>query len=275
MTEYPTHLSIASSPGTGLIDVTVTANGEHTTISMQPADAALAAGKLLAEAMRHFPAETEFPATLSQPERPTAKPTAPHPSPTPASIAAAQEPVNEEEDDTPPPGPVSVPRGYEGFLDPEVTDWKVTRSAESRGTLIDVSPEQMIEAASYPDRVEYPGDTVHAHIRDGVSVLIPNAEPNAIIGVTRVAASREQPERRAPSGGPGRKMPDGDPELRRMLTAHGFEVRVSKNHPKITHPDHPGVTVSMAGTASDYHSNRNLIALVRRKFGVDITQQPR
>ena len=132
----------------------------------------------------------------------------------------------------------------------------------------------MLTAASHPERIdEMPDGTAVSHARDGVSVLIPYRDPDAIIGVTWDQQTRKTlaDNRRAASGGPGRKMPTSYAELTTLLSAHGFVIEQGKNHPKVQHPDHPGVTVTIPRTTSDHRGYINMVATLRSEFGIDIT----
>lgn len=293
MTDSPADsLSISGANSPPAVTVTLKVGDERTTVSMDPAEAVLAGSQLMAEAQRLLPKNKEFsvrrvPARASAPPPPSPGPfreprAVPEPPPVPVELDATSlkrediEPVPRNTD------PILVPPGYESFLgevSPE--QWRVTRSAQERGEVIGVTPEEMILAASEPDDIERPNSTVRAHVRGNVSVLVPDADPDAIIGVTLVNRSPEDYEdhsparKRAPSGGPGRKMPGGFSEVRQMLLAHGFEIdEHHKGHPKVRHPKHPNVMVTLPGSPSDHRSFLNMIARIRREFGVDITQRP-
>lgn len=289
MNESPRNrLSIGSTVTPPKVTLTITLDGERTSVTMDPDEAVLIASQLFAEASQLIPAEREFMVSPEAPARPFpsvpapspkmfAAPPAPTGGPAPALVEDGPEAEEIDKD-----APLSVPPEYESFLAPEMSrNWRVTWSARNRGEEIDITPEQMIEAAEWPDSIEHPNESVRSHIRDGVSVLIPYADPDAIIGVTWVTrafgdgSSSVAATKKAPSGGPGRKMPDGYSEVRRMLIAHGFEIDEHKrDHPQVSHPARPGVAISMSGSPSDYRSYRNMISRINREFGVDITQKP-
>lgn len=175
---------------------------------------------------------------------------------------------------------ISVPPGYEALLeDDSEQDWQLTYSARNRARDIGVFDEEMIAAATSPEIIELDetqDPPARSYIRDGISVLVPVGDPTKIIGVMRVPrATLSQSVPKTPSGGPGKKMPGGRAELRQMLEQHGFVIDFQgASHPKVSHPARPGTTVTIPASPSDYRSYRNVIAQVRRIFGVDITQHP-
>lgn len=68
-------------------------------------------------------------------------------------------------------------------------------------------------------------------------------------------------------------MPNNGRELYRQLVACGFEVTSNGDkHMKITHPDHPDLKVFTSRTPSDTRSITNVIALIKRTCGIDITR---
>lgn len=284
MNESPRNrLSIGSTVTPPKVTLTITLDGERTSVTMGPDEAVLIASQLFAEASKLVPTDREFMVFPEDPASP--RPSAPVPSPkmftAPSAPTGGPAPALDE-DEPDKDAPLSVPPEYESFLTPEMSrNWRVTWSARNRGEEIDITPEQMIEAAEWPDSIEHPNESVRSHIRHGVSVLIPYADPDAIIGVTWVTrpfgdgAAPDAALKKAPSGGPGRKMPSGFSEIRRMLLSHGFEIEDRSNgHPRVSHPARPGVVVSMAGSPSDHRSYRNMISRINREFGVDITQDP-
>lgn len=284
MTESPKHfLSISSTDTPPSVTLTFDIDGKRQMVSLSPSDAVLAGHKLLSEAMSLLPDSQQFavhPETQQQPSPPA--PARPFPVPTPPRDAQQIQGDAGDAEEHRSDAPILVPPEYESLIRDEVQrDWRVTHSARTRGEQIGVSPEEMIETASFPDCVERRDSTTYAHVRGRISVLIPDADPEAIIGVTLVtrafSGGKAQPAApgRGPSGGPGRKMPDGFHDIRKMLLSHGFEIDEHRSgHPRIRHPQHPGVFVTIAGSPSDYRAHQNMIARVRREFGVDITQRP-
>lgn len=282
MNESPAnHLSITSTSNPPSITLTIFLNGERTAVTLDPAEAVLAGNRLLSEALKRLPDHQEFVVT-PEPQETSAPLPSPPPVPFPSPSFSAPSTVTEasfadEHDDVPrSEEPISVPPGYESFLAPEeAPNWRVTVSARARGETIGVTPEQMVEAANFPDHIEHPNETARAHVRDGISVLIPTADPDAIIGVTLVTRAKSGAIPKAGSGGPGRKMPSSFPELQKMAEAHGFCLEdPGRNHAKLRHPDHPGLMMPVPGTPSDHRSYQNFISRVQRMFGVDITHAP-
>lgn len=185
MTDSPANsLTISSTNSPPAVTVTLKVSDERMTVSMDPAEAVLAGSQLMAEAQRLLPKGREFPvrqvpARASAPSPPSPGPfREPHPVPEPPPAPTEPEAAPlEHEDIEPAPrstDPILVPPGYESFLgegSPE--QWRVTRSAQERGEVIGVTPEEMILAASEPDNIERPNSTVRAHVRGNVSVLGP------------------------------------------------------------------------------------------------------
>lgn len=284
-------LAVTRTEDTITLTIT-TPEGEPATVTLTPADAALAGSAMVAEAVGQVPGGTREFRGLPGPEEetsaPVPEPKSPAPVATPSIFAgrtrpakpapprSPQAPVDVEDGEAvSSESPVSVPKEYEPLLSAEDPgeEWRVSLSATNRGKELNISEEQMLAAAKHPDRIEYPNADVVAHIRDGVSIIFPSDRQKVIIGA---AWARDRvPDAttpRVPSGGPGKRMPSDYQELRALLLDHGFDVEMNSKHPKVSHPDHPGVTITAPGTASDFRSLRNLVARIRREFGVDITQ---
>lgn len=115
------------------------------------------------------------------------------------------------------------------------------------------------------DSTEYTGARVRA--------LVPFDNDHVVIGLGTVPTVTTAPVKvpRAKSGGPGRAVPTSMPELYRALDRHGFNTDKVRNsgHPRVTHPDRPGI-VTIAGSPSDHRSFVNIVADIRRTFGIDI-----
>lgn len=238
----------------GTVDLTVTVEGKQSCLRLTAVDAHEVGTRLIVEALTGNPPRREFSATDTLPTPP--------PSETPGAAGTGD-------------SAVTVPVAYEGMLDENFQrDWRLTRSARRHASEIGVTHEEMLAAASSPERIDLaPGGDAVSHSRAGVSVLIPDQDPEAIIGVRLDPKTRRQQAdtRRAASGGPGRQMPGSFSELTDLLTAHGFTVEHGKGHPKVRHPDKPGqVTVPLS--TSDHRGFQNMVATVRAEFGVDITR---
>nr|WP_209903120.1 type II toxin-antitoxin system HicA family toxin [Brachybacterium sacelli] len=71
-------------------------------------------------------------------------------------------------------------------------------------------------------------------------------------------------------GGRGTRHPTSRRELLARMEAAGFVVSPGSTHGRVTHPDHPGLTVPFASTPSDRRFTRHAVAQIRRVFGIDL-----
>lgn len=156
--------------------------------------------------------------------------------------------------------------------------WTITARAHEQATLLGLTPEAVAAMADDPAYTS-PDSMGRAmeHCKGGYKALVPHNSPHVVIGVSEVREWGEDstgPIRTpsAKSGGPGRRMPGNLRELTDALTAHGFRIDLNHPHPQATHPRHPGKVFVIPSTPSDYRSLRNLIAGLRRDFGIDITR---
>lgn len=263
------------------VKVTINGDGQQTSIVLKAEEAREAGARLLMASLSGQEVRDEFRGVMECPVPLPSELTRAEPDPDPENevtveVANAPEVASEEDAPLPvEPEAVTVPPAYQGMLNEHTQiEWRIKRSARERALKIGVSEEQMLTAASHPERIdEMPDGTAVSHARDGVSVLIPYRDPDAIIGVTWDQQTRKTlaDNRRAASGGPGRKMPTSYAELTTLLSAHGFVIEQGKNHPKVQHPDHPGVTVTIPRTTSDHRGYINMVATLRSEFGIDIT----
>lgn len=266
------------------VKVTIDGNEQQTSIVLKVEEAREAGTRLLMASLSGQEVRDEFQGVLERPVPLPSELARPEPEPDPESESTVEVPKTPEvasEGAAPLPAdpePVTVPPAYQGLLsDHTQTVWQVKRSARERALKIGVSEEQMLAAASHPERIDEMRDgAAVSHARDGVSALIPYRDPDAIIGVTWDEQTRktQADTRRAASGGPGRKMPASYAELTDLLSAHGFVIEQGKNHPKVQHPGRPGSTVTIPRTTSDHRGYINMVATLRAEFGVDITLPP-
>lgn len=239
------------------IEVTITAQGQTLSVALSPVVALAVGQRLLSLALPSPPATScEF-----------------------EGVAAKMQPRPGMTEGPRPEAPaVTVPPAYEEMLNGagRRTSWRVTKSAQTRAEHLSISREAMVAAAADPERIDtLPDGEAVAHVRDGISVLVPRKDPDTIIGVTfdrRTAKAPQADSRRASSGGAGRKMPATFSELSTMLDEHGFTIHQGKGHPKVRHPDKPGRTVTIPRTPSDRRGYMNTVSTIRGEFDVDITR---
>lgn len=155
--------------------------------------------------------------------------------------------------------------------------WHISSNAEARARELGIGPAELLMAALQPERT-WPARKPGATNRwcDGVSVLVPENDPEFIIGVHRGPARQIQHTAggtgRAKSGGAGRRMPSSTREFLTQLQTKGFVVEQTANgHLKITLPSQPDFVEYAASTNSDHRGMTNSIARIRRRTGIDIT----
>lgn len=157
--------------------------------------------------------------------------------------------------------------------------WTVTSRAHEQAVALGLTPEEVVDIASDPVYTcpDSKGRAME-HCKHGYSALVPHSDPRVVIGIAhsheRHGDDTTGPIRvpSAKSGGPGRRMPSTVRELVDALVTHGFRIDRSHAHPQATHPNHPGHMIVVPSTPSDHRSYRNLIAGIRRDFGIDITR---
>lgn len=71
-------------------------------------------------------------------------------------------------------------------------------------------------------------------------------------------------------GGKGTRHPTSRRELLARLEDAGFVITPGSTHGRVTHPEHPGLTVPFASTPSDRRFTRHAVAQIRRVFGIDL-----
>ena len=67
-----------------------------------------------------------------------------------------------------------------------------------------------------------------------------------------------------------RGVPSTAKEFKERLEEYGFVITQGKKHPKITHPELPGVMMPFAATPSETRGLHNAVSDVRRIFGIDL-----
>lgn len=150
---------------------------------------------------------------------------------------------------------------------------RLSRKAAAQISELGVSPADVDAAIDTPHATE----TTHQHngtlyIRGDLGAIVPHDDPCVVVSLFRIEENAAPtPRTRRASGGPARRTPTTPAELNRQLRAHGFEISTGGGHPKATHPDHPGVTITLPHTPSDHRGYANLTADIRRHTGIDIT----
>lgn len=138
-----------------------------------------------------------------------------------------------------------------------------------------ISPVDVDATLDHPHSTE----STHQHngtlfVRGTLGVIVPRDDPGMVVALFRVAEiAQPKPRARRAGGGPSRTVPGSLSECERMLRSHGFEISTGRAHSKGTHPDHPGVTITLPHTPSDHRSWANLTADIRRRTGIDITSR--
>ena len=59
-------------------------------------------------------------------------------------------------------------------------------------------------------------------------------------------------------------------QMMRRLRKLGATIEIGSNHCKVTHPDTPGVTVTIPSTPSDWRALLNSKAAIKRHLGIQI-----
>lgn len=151
---------------------------------------------------------------------------------------------------------------------------RFSRRAGTQVQELGISPAEVDATLDHPFSTE----PTHQHngtlfVRGTLGVIVPLDDPCMVVALFRVdATAQPKPRARRAGGGPSRAVPDSFTECERMLRSHGFEIATSGAHGKATHPDHPGVTITLPHTPSDHRSWANLTADIRRRTGIDIAR---
>jgi hypothetical protein len=119
--------------------------------------------------------------------------------------------------------------------------------------------------------------TATNHYGNGLLIMV-DADGECIISVIERqapdSAQRSTRSQKAHSGGSGRSMPSNVRELLTALKAHGFTTELGgTGHHLVTHPDHPGVRISVPSSPSDRRSYPNAVSDIKRRTGIDITKK--
>lgn len=292
----PPSITVASHDD-ALVHLTVTDGDQQHSLRLSTDVAVALAGQLLSAAhvaLTHpatFPAEVAAKrpfAPAADDETPRATPLPLHHSGSHVDGADAAEPSAAEtdgEEQTAPPvrtaGGVTIPEKYRSLIESDVSDgkpWRLTVAATASAQKAGVTPEEMIAAAEHPEQIRATKKPeVSNHLLGDVSVLVPADGDHVIIGTRREYAAAETSGRAtAPSGGPGKAVPTTTAELVDALRRHGFTVvrRAGTSHLKVTHPDRPEISYSIASTPSDNRAFRNAVSQVRTMFDIDVTSTP-
>lgn len=135
--------------------------------------------------------------------------------------------------------------------------------------------EPLIDGAPYittsQDYVIYTELAVVHLDLDAKRILAIAALPDEATKPTPTGTVRTRKKPRAGQPNPVKRgVPSTPKEFRDRLEEYGFEITYGKKHPKITHPDLPGVMMPFAATPSETRGYMNAVTDVRRIFGIDV-----
>ena len=147
-----------------------------------------------------------------------------------------------------------------------------------------VIDEQVVHAVADPEDAWTADAGSSDHFLRGELVVQVRRADNAVVGVfsARYALS-VRPDDYQPAldiaeaaagpgarGGRGTRHPTTRRELLRRMEEAGFVVTAGSTHGRVSHPDHPGLSVPFASTPSDRRFTRHAVAQIRRVFGIDL-----
>jgi len=147
-----------------------------------------------------------------------------------------------------------------------------------------VIDEQVVHAVADPEDAWTADAGSSDHFLRGELVVQVRRADNAVVGVfsARYALS-VRPDDYQPAldiaeaaagpgarGGRGTRHPTTRRELLRRMEEAGFVVTAGSTHDRVSHPDHPGLSVPFASTPSDRRFTRHAVAQIRRVFGIDL-----
>lgn len=144
------------------------------------------------------------------------------------------------------------------------------------------TPQMLVEAARspeqrWPDRL----GTAEVRLRGPVAVLVAHDNGDIIAIASRDRALQERTYTRpgsvpkARGTGARKPTPTDTPALLARLREHGFDYHLDGgDHWRLSHPSAPQVHLSIAQTPSDHRTIPNEISKIRRKFGIDVRDEP-